>query len=90
MLLDAPGLEPAVGNFGCMSKRIQENAKKRADAARQRERNARERERLSEARGNQTQARLHRSSAELHADAAVHAETLLDLDQDIEGDQLET
>jgi hypothetical protein len=33
-------------------------------------------------------ARLHRNSAELHADAASDAETLLELDQQIEGNQL--
>jgi hypothetical protein len=73
-----------------MSKRIQENAKKRAVAARERERNTRERERQSKARGNQREARLHRNSAELHADAAADAETFLELDQEIEGDQLDT
>jgi hypothetical protein len=35
-------------------------------------------------------ARVHRHSAELQADAAADAETLLELDQEIEGDQLDS
>jgi hypothetical protein len=34
-------------------------------------------------------ARLHRNTAELHADAAANADTLVELDQEIEGDQLD-
>jgi hypothetical protein len=33
-------------------------------------------------------ARLHRRAAELQADAASDAETLLELDRQVEGDQL--
>lgn len=38
--------------------------------------------------GRHTEARVHRHSGELHADAAAEAETLIGLDQDVEGDQL--
>ena len=72
-----------------MSRRVQKNAKERADAARERERSARERARRSEARGDRVAARLHRNTAELHADAAANADTLIELDQEIEGDQLD-
>jgi hypothetical protein len=71
-----------------MSKRIQQNAQDRVDAAHQREQNARERARVNEARGNRTMARVHRDSAEHQADAASSAESLLNLDRHIEGDQL--
>jgi hypothetical protein len=71
-----------------MSERIQKNAKHRADAARQREQNARQRARSNEERGDLEMARLHRNSADLQADAAVDAETLLELDREVEGDQL--
>ena len=68
--------------------------KERADAARKRERNTRERNtreraRRSEARGDRMAARLQRNTAELHADAAANADTLIELDQEIEGDQLD-
>ena len=63
--------------------------KERADAARKRERNTRERARRSEARGDRMAARLQRNTAELHADAAANADTLIELDQEIEGDQLD-
>jgi uncharacterized protein YqjF (DUF2071 family) len=78
------------GSFRLMSKRLQQRAKDRADAARERERNTRERAHLSEARGDRTAARLHKNSAELHADAAADAETLLEFDQELEGDQLDS
>ncbi|MGN6168668.1 MAG: hypothetical protein ACTHQQ_10935 [Solirubrobacteraceae bacterium] len=71
-----------------MSERIQENAKDRARAAHQRAQRARKRASANEQRGNEELARLHRQSAELQADAASDAETLLELDQQIEGDQL--
>jgi hypothetical protein len=71
-----------------VSKRRQENAKARAEAARDRERNARERARLNEERGDDKMARLHQDSAERQADAASDAETLIELDRQIEGDQL--
>lgn len=72
-----------------MSERIQKEAKQRADAAHQREANARQRARENEERGQPGMARLHRNSADLQADAASDAETLLDLDKEAEGDQLE-
>ena len=71
-----------------MSKQRQENAKARATAARDRERNAWERARLNEERGDHELARLHHHAAELQADAASDAETLIELDRQIEGDQL--
>jgi hypothetical protein len=73
-----------------MSKRLQQRAKDRADAARRREQTTRERARHSEARGDRMAARLHNYSAELQADAAADAETLLELDQELEGDQLDS
>ena len=63
--------------------------KERADAARKRERNTRERARRSEARGDRMAARLQQNTAELHADAPANADTLIELDQEIEGDQLD-
>lgn len=71
-----------------MSKERQKNAKARAKAARNREQNARERARLNEESGHRELARVQRSSAERHADAASDAESLIKLDQQIEGDQL--
>ena len=72
-----------------VSERRQKKAQERVEAARERERKARLRARVTEEHGNPTVARLHRKSAELQADAASDAETLLKLDQQIEGDQLE-
>jgi hypothetical protein len=72
-----------------MSERIQKAARDRAEAARQRERNARERARRNQERGDWAMERLHRQSAELQADAAKDAEQLIELDQQIEGDQLD-
>ena len=71
-----------------MSERVQQQAKARAEAARQRERRARERAQASEKRGDLGLKRLHRASAERQADVASKAKTLIDLDQQIEGDQL--
>ena len=34
-------------------------------------------------------ARLQQNTAELHADAPANADTLIELDQEIEGDQLD-
>ncbi len=77
-----------VGSLGVEA--IAAESKDRADGARTRERNTRERARRSEGRGDHMGARLHRNSAELQADAAAGAETLLELDQEIEGDQLDS
>jgi hypothetical protein len=57
-------------------------------AAREREQNARERARRNEERGDREMARLHDHAAELHADGASDAETLNELDRQIERDQL--
>jgi hypothetical protein len=71
-----------------MSEQIQRNAHNRADAARDREERARERARANRERGEDQMARIHQATAELHADAATAADTLLELDQALEGDQL--
>jgi len=72
-----------------MSRRLQKAAKERADAAREREGNARARAHGSEPSGDRVAATLHRHTAELHADSAATADTLMELDQEIEGDQLD-
>lgn len=73
-----------------MSRRVQQRvrAKARAEAARARGRNARERAQHSDERGRHLEARVHRNSAQLLADAAADAEILIELDQQVEGDQL--
>jgi hypothetical protein len=75
-------------SLAVVSERIQNYARNRAQEARRREQNARQRARDNEERGNLDEARLHRDSAELQADAASRAETLLELDQELEDDQL--
>ncbi len=72
-----------------MSRRIQQNADARARAAREREEKARQRALRNEQEENHELARLHRNAAELQADAAADAETLLELDQKVEGDRLD-
>lgn len=71
-----------------MSERVQRDAKARAEAAHERESRARERARLNRERGDEASARRHDQSAELQADAAKDAETILKLDQELDGDQL--
>jgi nucleotide-binding universal stress UspA family protein len=71
-----------------VSKQRQKKAQALAKAAREREQNARERARRNQEHGDPEMARLHDHAAELHADAASDAETLIELDRQIEGDQL--
>jgi hypothetical protein len=79
---------PSGTTLFAVSKQRQQNARARAKAAREREQNARERARRNEERGDPEMARLHDHAAELHADAASDAETLIELDRQIERDQL--
>jgi aminoglycoside phosphotransferase (APT) family kinase protein len=78
-----------LGTLHGVSRRIQQNALDRGRAAREREKNARERARVRAESGDHDIARLHLRSAELQADAASDADTLLELDQQVEGDQLQ-
>jgi hypothetical protein len=72
-----------------VSSRIQRNALRRARDARRRAENARQRGAAAEARGDSLLARLHLDSAARQEAAAQNAETLIKLDREVEGDQLE-